>query len=102
VRALLAAYEDPHLFQNVVDRLPPGHARVSLKLWDMLHRVYPMTAQTRRALDEEMAQAESAERTGPAADSAEQPPLADSSPSGSSPAAEPEPAANDRDPGWDF
>jgi hypothetical protein len=99
VRALLAAYEDPHLVQNVVDRLPPGSARVSLKLWGMLHRVYPMTDVTRRALDDEMAQAESGERTGPAADSAEQVPAAQGR---RGQAAEPEPAAQERDPGWDF
>ena len=32
-RALLAAYKDPRLFQTVVDGLPPGRARVALKLW---------------------------------------------------------------------
>jgi hypothetical protein len=83
-REFLAAYNDPHLFQNMVDRLPPGPARLSLKLWGMLHRAYPMPEETRRALDDEFAQAYPAERTGPAVDSAEQAPVPD------------------HDPGWEF
>ena len=83
-RAMLAAYRDPRLFHTVVDRLPPGHSRLTLKLWGMLHGVYPMTDETRRALGDEVAQAESAERTGPAVGSAEQAPVAHG------------------DPGWDF
>ena len=83
-RALLAAYKDPRLFQTVVDGLPPGRARVTLKLWGMLHRAYPISDETRGALFDEAAQAMSAETTGTALDSADQAPVVD------------------RDPGWDF
>jgi hypothetical protein len=74
-RDMLAALKDPHLFQNVVDSLPAGGARLTLKQWGMLHGAYACTDETERAIQQDLQalKAAAAEETSPAADSAEQP-----------------------------
>ena len=41
--ALLALLKRPDLFQNVVDSLPPGPARVTLRMWGMIRGHSPPT-----------------------------------------------------------
>jgi hypothetical protein len=52
-RRLITALRSSDLFARVVDSLPPSRARATLRLWGMLHQVYPDTEEAiAQSLDE--------------------------------------------------
>ena len=50
---LLAELERPDIFQRLVDSLPPSPTRTSLRLWGVLHGVYPLSDKTQREMRHE-------------------------------------------------
>jgi hypothetical protein len=50
---LLVELERPDIFQRLVDSLPPSPTRTSLRLWGVLHGVYPLSDKTQREMRHE-------------------------------------------------
>jgi hypothetical protein len=66
---LLADLERPDLFQRLVDNLPPGPIRASLRLWGVAHGVYRLSGETQRAISHEIDEGLRADSSGRAVDS---------------------------------
>lgn len=66
---LLAVREQPDLFQSLVDSLPPGPARVGLRLWGVLHGVYTLSEQAKAEMHQQVLQFPTVGNSGPAVDS---------------------------------
>jgi hypothetical protein len=66
---LLAELERPDLFQRLVDNLPPGPIRASLRLWGVVHGVYRLSDETQREKTHEIDDGLRADNGGRAVDS---------------------------------
>ena len=66
---LLAELQRPDLFQRLVDNLPAGPIRASLRLWGVVHGVYRLSDETQRAITHEMDEGLRADNSGRAVDS---------------------------------
>jgi hypothetical protein len=66
---LLAELERPDLFQRLVDNLPPGPIRTSLRLWGVVHGVYRLSDETQREITHEIDEGLRADNSGRAVDS---------------------------------
>ena len=66
---LLAELERPDMFQRLVDSLPPGSAKVGLRLWGVLHGVYTMNERAETSVHQEALQCCAEDKSGADADS---------------------------------